>query len=149
MPLLSGLAIPRHSLHLVLRHAVAVGVAIPQDELGVGMPLLSGLAIPRHSLHEVPRHAFAEVVAIPQFDLGIGVPLLRGLAIPRHRLHLVLRHAFAVGVANPQVELGNRVTPFGPGLVALKSVLRRFRASSQQAKDDSYDPAAGGEVHNT
>ena len=57
MILLGGLAIPLHRLRLILRHALAIGVADAQIELSRRIILLGGFAIPLHRLHFILRHA--------------------------------------------------------------------------------------------
>ena len=59
MILFGGFAKPLHRLHLILRHAFAIGVAEAQTVLSLGVILLGGFAKPLHRLHLILRHAFA------------------------------------------------------------------------------------------
>src|SRR6266480_1861249 len=104
---------PLVSLHLILRHALALFVADDQSALSQGEILFGGFAKPFRRLHRILRHARALVVADAQIELSLGVILPSGLAKPFHRLHLILWHALAVQVAEAELILSLGVILLG------------------------------------
>src|SRR6266403_2055882 len=103
---------PLVSLHLILRHALALFVADAQSVLSQVEILLGGFAKPFRRLHRILCHACALVVADAQIELSLGVILLGGFAIPFYCLHLILCHAFALVVAKSEFHLGLCVACF-------------------------------------
>ena len=60
--LLGGEPMPLHSLSIVFRHALAVGVHGTEEVLGIGVTLFGGEPKPLHSLGIVFRHTLASGV---------------------------------------------------------------------------------------
>jgi hypothetical protein len=72
-----SLAVPGHSLRIVLRHAMTIVVMPAEIVLGRGVSLFGSLAVPGHSPRIVPRHAITIVVQEAQVVLRLCVPGIR------------------------------------------------------------------------
>ena len=110
---------PLVGFYVILKHALAVMVAITETVLCVRLPLLGGLAEPPNCLSIVLGDAFTLVITRAEIVLGCCQTLLSGFAVPLHRLDLILRHAFAIVVADAQTVLGPRNAALGFDPIAL------------------------------
>ncbi len=99
--------------HIILRHPRAVGVHIPELDLGPCIALLGGETVPAHRLGVILRYAIADLVHAPKVPLGPCTALLGGENEPAHRLGIILRNVMPIEVDQPEFILGLGIALLG------------------------------------
>ena len=77
---------------------MAVGIAVPESVLCVGMPLIGGLSPPLGSFDIIASNAKATDIMKAEAVLGLRVALNGGLSVPLHSLDFIFNHATSCGV---------------------------------------------------
>ena len=111
VPLLCGLAIPHHSLRIVLRDTMAFRIHPAKIVLRFRVALLGGFAEQVCGLGIILGNTLAFLITLAEVVLAISIPLVGGLAKPKNSLHIVLGEATAaIPVHLAKIALADRVS---------------------------------------